>query len=108
MDAQSKSLHYIQVYAVKDRVDFSKLSNSPPPDGQSVYNVLPTTSDYQVLKDNFVVLVSRTLVEYIPFFSQDFKGLVDSTPAQFLDDKEIGRSKSPYFDYDFENDILST
>ena len=78
VDAQSKSLHYIQVYAVKDWVDFSKLSNSPPPDGQSVYNVLPTMSDYQVLKDNFVVLVSRTLVEYIPFFSQDFKGLVEA------------------------------
>ena len=76
LDSQNKSLHYVQVYAVRDRINFSQLSNSPPPPGRSVYDILPTTSDYQMLKDNFAILVSRILVEHIPYFKDDFKGLV--------------------------------
>ena len=77
MDSQNKSLNYVQVYAVKDRIDFSQLSNSPPSPGRSVYDILPTTADYQALKDNFSILVARILVEHIPYF-KDFKGLVDN------------------------------
>ena len=63
---------------MKDRIDFSKLSTSPPPPGRSVYDILPTTLDYQTLKDNFTILVARILVEHIPYFGEDFKGLVPS------------------------------
>lgn len=77
IDSQNKSLHYVQVYAVRDRINFSQLSNSPPsPAGRSVYDILPTTSDYQMLKHNFAILVSHILVEHIPYFKDDFKGLV--------------------------------
>ena len=78
IDSQSKSLHYVQVYTVKDRIDFSQLSTSPPPPGRSIYDILPTTLDYQVLKENFTILVARILVEHIPYFREDFKGLVPS------------------------------
>jgi hypothetical protein len=83
IDAQSKSLHYVQAYAVKDRIDYSKFSNKSPPPGKSVYDLLPCASDYQVLKDNFAILVARVLVKHVPYF-QDFKGLVPSQiPHQF-------------------------
>ena len=78
VDVQSKSLHYVQAYAAKDRIDYSKFSNSPPPLGKSAYDLLPSTSDYQTLKDNFAILVAYILVKHIPYFSQDFKGLVPS------------------------------
>lgn len=84
LDAQTQSLHHVQVYAVKDRIDYSSFSHVPPPTGQSVYSLLPTTSDYQSLKEKFTILVCRILVECIPFFSQDFKGLVDAhVPHQY-------------------------
>ena len=76
IDAQSQSLHYVQGYAVKNRIEYSKFSNTPPPSSRSVYDLLPSTSDYQALKDNFAVLIARILVKHIPYFSQDFKGLV--------------------------------
>lgn len=75
IDAQTMSLHYVQVYGVKDRVDYSKLSTSRPSPCESLYTIIPTSSDYQTLKDNFSQLVARVLVEYIPYFSEDFKGL---------------------------------
>ena len=74
IDAQSQSLHYVQVYAVKDRVDFSQLSKTASSPGRSIYDILPTTSDYQKLKDNFTILVARILVKHIPYFTQDFSG----------------------------------
>ena len=75
IDAQTTSLHYVQVYSVKDRVDYSNLSTSRPSPCESLYTIIPTSSDYQTLKDNFSLLVARVLVEYIPYFSGDFKGL---------------------------------
>ena len=77
VDSQNRSLHYVQVYAVRDMVDFFQQSTAPPPrDEWSVYDILPTTSDYQVLKDNFSILIARILVEHTPYFREDFKGLV--------------------------------
>ena len=83
IDAQSKSLHYVQAYAVKDRIDYSKFSDMPPPPGRSVYELLPSTSDYQTLKGNFAVLIARTLVKHIPYFSHDFQGLVPDIAHPF-------------------------
>ena len=78
VDAQTKSLHYVQVYAVKDRINYSDLSHSPPPAGKSVYSLIPSTANYHALKENFNIIVARKLVEFIPFFSEDFKGLVEA------------------------------
>ena len=54
-----------------------KLSSSPLSPSTSVYSIIPTTADYQTLKDNFVVLVARILVKHLPYFAEDFKGLVE-------------------------------
>jgi len=72
VDAQTKSLHYVQIYSVKDRMDFGKLSDVPPSGEKCLYDILPTTDDYEKLKTNFSVHVARVMVEYIPFFSENF------------------------------------
>ena len=46
IDSQNQSLHYVQVFAVRDRLDFSQLSSTPPLPGRSVYELLPSTMDY--------------------------------------------------------------
>ena len=48
IDAQTKS-HYIQMYSVKDRIDFGKLSDVCPTDGKSLYDYLSSTEDYEKL-----------------------------------------------------------
>ena len=74
MDHQTQSLHYVQAYAVKDRISFS-LFDDKVPTCVNAYDVIPNESDYQSLKSNFVVLVSRIIVEYMPFFNTDYKGI---------------------------------
>ena len=78
IDAQTKTLHYVQVCGVKDWIDYSKLSSSPPSPGHSICSIIPTTSDYQILKDNFTIFVARFIVKYIPYYSEDLKGLATS------------------------------
>ena len=72
----SQSLHYVQVYAMKDRIDFFQLSKTAPSPGRLIYDILPTMSDYQKLKDNFAILVAHILVKHVPYFTQDFSGLL--------------------------------
>ena len=76
IDAQTQLLHYVQVYTVKDRVDFSQLSKTAPSPGRSIYDISPTTSEYQKLKDKFTILVACIIVKHVPYFTQDFSGLL--------------------------------
>ena len=73
-DNQTRSLHYVQVYAVRDRVNFDGLSNERRTE-VNVFDILPTDEDYMLLKKNFSILISRMIVKFLPFFSSDFKGL---------------------------------
>ena len=75
-DSHAKSLHYIQIYSVKNCIDFSSLSLSNPSSQFSIFDILPSITDYQRLKDNFAVLIARTLQEHVPFFGSDFKRLI--------------------------------
>ena len=38
---QTRSLHYVHSYAVKDRLDFSNLSNQRPTNIKNVFDVIP-------------------------------------------------------------------
>lgn len=73
-DNQTRSLHYVQSYAVKDRVNYDSFS-SEVPTIVNVFDVLPTEEDYKCLKMNFAILVSRMIVKYIPYFASDYSGL---------------------------------
>ena len=75
-DAQSQSLHYVQLYAVKDRIDYSSVPDSPPSSTKNIFSIIPSSDDYTQLKKNMAILVARILVEHIRFFSEDFRDLV--------------------------------
>ena len=73
-DNQTRSLHYVQSYAVKDRVNYDCLSSERRTE-VCVFDILPTKEDYDILKKNFAVLVSRVMVKFIPYFTSDYKEL---------------------------------
>jgi len=84
VDSQTKSLHYVQIYSVKDRIDFSSLSESTKAGEMCLYDILPSTKDYQELKDNFAILLARVMTDNLSFFSENFKGLVQRhVPHQY-------------------------
>ena len=76
IDFQTQSLHYVQMYSVKDRIDFSSLSESPKDSEHCLYDILPSREDYLRLKENLAVLVARSITDNLTFFSDDFKKLV--------------------------------
>ena len=71
-DKQTRSLHYFNSYAVLDRVDCSKLSATAPHIHQPMdyEKILPMEDDLQQLMQNCTVLVTRILVEFLPFLGQ--------------------------------------
>ena len=73
-DNQTRSVHYVQSYAVKDRVNYDSISNEQSTE-VNVFDILPTEEDYKSLKMNFAILVSRVIVKFFPFFTSDYKGL---------------------------------
>ena len=85
-NVQTKSLHYVQMYSVKNCIDFSALSQVPRSMTPSILFYLPSEEEYKALKQNFAILVSRTIHEHIPFFGKDFKGLIPMhIPHQYAD-----------------------
>lgn len=74
-DAQTKSLHYVQVYGVKDRIDYSLFTSEHKTD-MNLYSILPTSEDYESLKRDFGVLISRIMHRHLPFFGNKFRKLV--------------------------------
>ena len=80
--ARNQSLHYFHFYVIKDRVDFSHLSDVyphtclPSPDNR-VITILPSADDDKALRRLLAVHVSRALVTYIPFFKIGFEDVVE-------------------------------
>ncbi len=84
-ESQTRSLHYIQSYALKDRIDYARRCSGVTPTEFNVYDILPTGDDYKSLKNHFSTHVSRIMVEYLPFFSNDFKNLTPKhIPHKYL------------------------
>ena len=69
VDHLPQSLHYFNVYAVLDRIDFRSLSCD-----SSIIDVaeidtskfLPSADDMELMITSFSILISRLLVEHIP------------------------------------------
>ena len=71
-DAQASILHFFNMYAVRNRLDTSQLSEDMPAidlKSINVEKVLPSADDYSALTSNFAVLVCRILKKHMPFFS---------------------------------------
>lgn len=70
-DRQTKSLHYFNTMAVRDRIDMSVFSDEEKMLDLSTVNLdslLPDEIDIKAIRTNFSVLVSRVLVKYLPAF----------------------------------------
>ena len=83
IDHQTLSLHFFHCYAVKDRIDLSHVSDDPNPflfkpiSELEVEQLLPSASDSQAIMQNFGILVSRVLVEELPYFNTTFEDVVE-------------------------------
>lgn len=73
-DRQTKSVHYFQIYAVKDRVDLSNHSDEPRSPGKNppLSELLPSTQDKRALLANLTTIITRLLAEYMPVIKENF------------------------------------
>ena len=71
MNSKAKSMHWFQIYAIKNRISGSHLPNDLPlNDILTVPNsiFIPTVSDCLKLRSHLIILCSRILIKYCPFF----------------------------------------
>ena len=72
VDHQNQSLHYFNSFAVKDRIP--KVDNPVELDHQTVDSAplskfLPTVNDCNDIRDGYITLMSRVLVEHLAFLA---------------------------------------
>ncbi len=83
-ERQSLSLHNVNAFAVKDRINYSTFSSTRERKEDYLYSILPNDEDYQSLKERFIIHVSRIIVKYMNFFKEDFQNLIQwHIPHQF-------------------------
>ena len=58
------SQHYFHMYAVKDRVDMSNLSESPRDGAIDIAKLLPLETDHDQMTKEFSILISRYISLY--------------------------------------------
>lgn len=78
IDSQSRSLHYFQSYAVRDRIDVSHLDEKLPThctEGKDVTLLLPSKQEQKTVMGLFGVHVAKVLKKCMPFFEKFGKGL---------------------------------
>ena len=81
LDRPTRSLHYFNLYAVRDRINLSDVTDKIPiPTAKTVkkMDVLPTANDTECLLNNFVVLTARILITHMSYFNDQFRDSVDS------------------------------
>ncbi len=74
-DSQTISLHCVQVYGVRDRIDYSSFSTERPTE-VTLFDILPSCDDLNLLKEDFTILITRIIHANLPYFGDDFKKLV--------------------------------
>lgn len=89
-EQQTKSLHYVHMYRVEDRISIGHLSHDPPERSTSIFSaevfksVLLSPNDNETMANYFSLLVSRVLVTHMHFFNMTFADVVDwHIPHQF-------------------------
>ena len=89
VDSQTKSLHYFQTYAVRDRIDLTSYDDTPPVIDESKVDstrLLPSESDHNELTKNFSFQVARVLKQYMPFFEKFGAGLEKHIRHKFYEE----------------------
>ena len=75
MERQNQSIHYFQIYAAQDRIDFRGFSNDVPIKKDlnlPLSFFLPTVDDSNMLRQNYATLIAREVVRKLPYFSKIF------------------------------------
>ena len=95
---QADPLHCFHLYAVKDHIDFSGISDimnwhfMMPAESLPVDLLLLSSSDKQSMLHNFTVMIARVSVEEFSYFKNAFVDIVPKLIAQNLfwrDDNHI-------------------
>lgn len=79
-DHTSQSLHYFNVYAVRDRIDFSSLSCDSAVNDTNDIDIgqfLPSVAEEEALLHYFCTLIFRLLCQHIPALYEYSSCLVD-------------------------------
>ena len=91
-ERQTRSVHYVNVYAALDRVDLSHCSTLCPNVEVSISSILPSDKDRKLITENFTVLAARILYASIPAF-QEIPGLETSHISHVYSKEMNSRSK---------------
>lgn len=84
-DKSNISIHYFHSYAVKNRINFSDLSDLPPNNSgltstddliTVAHSMQPTEMDDEILRSDISVLISRILCKKMKFFETCFSDVV--------------------------------
>ena len=82
-EEQTKSLHYVHMYGVEDRINIDHLSDDPSdrkvpiPTVEVFKTILPSPHDNEIMATYFSKLVARVLVTRMPFFKLTFADVID-------------------------------
>lgn len=69
-EKQTKSLHYVQMYGVQDRINIDHLSDDPPdqktpvPPTEVLKTILRSPQDNEIMASYFSMLIARVLVTH--------------------------------------------
>ena len=79
-DQLKTDCHYYHLYAVKNRIDFTHLSDQQPHHvpitaARETDKFLPSTSDDEALQTTFKIYVARVLITHCAFFETSFSDL---------------------------------
>lgn len=98
-DRQTKSLHYFHAYAARDRFDIANYSEELPsiPLKPSLEELLPSQSDIITIKNNFSTHIGRVLCKYMPYFKDEFGGVVPAHIQHPLSQEMSKKSKVVIF-----------
>jgi hypothetical protein len=90
---QVKSLHYFHMYAAQDRIAFSSASPQSHSQAGDISSlpasaVLPTVGDCIDIRENYIVLAARIIVNSLPHFAFLKNCIVEHIPHQFSKETE--------------------
>ena len=91
-ERRTRSIHYVNAYAVLDRVDLSNCSTLITDSEVSIASLLPTDNDRKNILDNFAVLAGRMLCQCMPVF-QGIPGLETSHIHHMYSEEMSSRSE---------------
>lgn len=86
IDHQVQSLHYFHSFAARNRIPTSHLDDKQQMkdiNDLSLSDFLPTVADCTAIRSNFVVLVARTLVGHLDYFSRFKKAVPTHIKHQY-------------------------